>query len=125
LFGGDDSFAPAVVTGMETRALDESPIFDAVAKEKINRGIALKLFPLLDNATAGEARGLGRIGRAAREAAKILAEKVHERCKRNIDWPRTRSFDRLHHAAGDIAVRASGGGAAAGKRNLPTGRRRR
>ncbi|WP_294532321.1 hypothetical protein [uncultured Rhodoblastus sp.] len=61
LFGIVYPFAPAVVTGMETCAPDESAIFDPATKEKINRDNALKLFPHLADATAGEAHGLGRI----------------------------------------------------------------
>ncbi|WP_294532826.1 amidohydrolase family protein [uncultured Rhodoblastus sp.] len=79
LFGSDFPFAPAVVTGMETRALDESAIFDAMRKEKINRGNALALFPHLAKATAGEAHGLGRIRQASHEAAELLAGKVRQR----------------------------------------------
>jgi predicted TIM-barrel fold metal-dependent hydrolase len=79
LFGSDYPFAPAVVTGLETRALDESAIFDAEVKEKINRGNALALFPHLANATVGEAHGLGRIRLVAEEAAEMLAEKARER----------------------------------------------
>lgn len=45
LFGSDFPFAPAIVTGMQVKALGDLAIFNETTKEGINRGHALKLFP--------------------------------------------------------------------------------
>jgi predicted TIM-barrel fold metal-dependent hydrolase len=44
LFGSDYPFAPAVVTGLETKALQQLTVLDTQTKAGINRAHALKLF---------------------------------------------------------------------------------
>ena len=45
LFGSDYPFAPAVVAGLETRALEQLTALDPQTKSGIDRAHALKLFP--------------------------------------------------------------------------------
>lgn len=45
LFGSDFPFAPAIVTGMEVKALNELSVLDKTTKIAINRSHALNLFP--------------------------------------------------------------------------------
>ena len=55
LFGSDLPFAPAMVTGMEVKALADLTVLAPAAKAGIDRAHALKLFPKY--ALAGEAAG--------------------------------------------------------------------
>ena len=45
LFGSDFPFAPAVLSAVQVKTLDESPLWDDETKYGINRGHALSLFP--------------------------------------------------------------------------------
>ncbi len=47
MFGSDFPFAPAQITGVQTRELERSPVWDADARHGIDRDHALALFPRL------------------------------------------------------------------------------
>jgi predicted TIM-barrel fold metal-dependent hydrolase len=80
LFGSDYPFAPAVVTGIETKALAALTVLDPPAKVGIDRANALKLFPrFADPAQTGELSLANRTKQALAQPIEALAEKLRAR----------------------------------------------
>ncbi|WP_322058400.1 amidohydrolase family protein [Paraburkholderia sp. J63] len=80
LFGSDYPFAPAVVTGMETRALEDLTVFDASTKAGIDRAHALALFPrFITVDTGGEAASANSVEKAFGRGVEAIAEKIRDR----------------------------------------------
>ena len=86
MFGSDLPFAPAIVTGMEVKALSELTVLDAKAKASIDRANALNLFP--KHRLAGEAAGSppapapragGWLKRAAMKQVVGLVDRLRDR----------------------------------------------
>lgn len=80
LFGSDYPFAPAVVTGMETKALAALTVFDAGEKRGIERGHALKLFPRFATVGHGDDPSLvARFKHAVAGPIEVAAERIRDR----------------------------------------------
>ncbi|WP_321964815.1 amidohydrolase family protein [Paraburkholderia sp. J7] len=80
LFGSDYPFAPAMVTGMETRALEDLTVFDARTKAGIDRAHALALFPQFASVGAGgEAALAGSVKQVFGRGVEAIAEKIRDR----------------------------------------------
>lgn len=80
LFGSDFPFAPEVLVGVETKALDELEVFDAAGKAGIARDHALALLPRFAGATApGPGGPLGRLRRGGKGAEAAVARRLLDR----------------------------------------------
>lgn len=80
LFGSDYPFAPAVVTGLETRALEDLTVFDADTRAGIDRAHALALFPRFAAMGARGEPGLaGSVRQLVGRSAEAVAEKIRDR----------------------------------------------
>ncbi|WP_322085141.1 amidohydrolase family protein [Burkholderia sp. BCC1999] len=86
LFGSDFPFAPAPVTAMQRDTLERSPVWDADARARIERGNALRLFPRFARGAervAGmsphEGGPLASLRRAAAGASVRLIDRLRDR----------------------------------------------
>lgn len=80
LFGSDYPFAPATVTGMETKALEELKVVDETTKRGIDRAHALALFPRFASNTHGDDSSLvANVKHALGKPIEALAERIRNR----------------------------------------------
>ena len=79
LFGSDYPFAPAVVTSLQTKDIDELELFDDAMRSRVNRENALALFPRLGG-VAGPPHGrTGALKKLARAPVTAIVGKIRNR----------------------------------------------
>ncbi|MGU3468452.1 amidohydrolase family protein [Methylobacterium sp. C33D] len=80
LFGSDYPFAPAIVTDMQTQALEGLSVLDEATKRGIDRAHALALFPRLASIPQGDDSSLAaRVKHALAKPVEALAERIRDR----------------------------------------------
>lgn len=87
LFGSDFPFAPAPITALQTKTLDESPLLDDMQQANLARNNALRLFPRFASGSevpaaitpARRTSPLQHLGRLGRKPLVLIADQLRKR----------------------------------------------